>query len=347
MENKPGFDELLNNVVLKGICASCGACVAVCPINVLAYEKMEPKLVGKCTNCGICLRVCPRYKSPFAEAENFVFGRQRKPEEEYGIYKQAMVARSADEEILARAQDGGVVTTLLASALESGLIDAAIVSSVNSNNPWEPLPLLAKTRSEIISSAGTRYSLSPGLTLLKSAVTSGLSKIAFVGTPCQILAVRRIQKSLSKYAKSIALTIGLFCTENFRHDGLMVEKIQKELGVNLNDIKKVNIKGKFLVHQKSGETKEIPLKELLKFAIASCHNCGDFSAELSDISCGGVGLDGKTYTLIRTDKGAAVFEDVVKKGMLKIEPVENFPFPTKILVKLSKDKRNRSGPQAP
>jgi len=345
LNDKLGFDELLSNVVLKGICASCGACVAVCPINVLAYEKFEPKLVGKCTSCGICLRVCPRYKSPFAETENFVFGRQRKSEEEYGVYKQAVVARSADEEILKMSQDGGVVTTLLVSALESGLIDAAVVSGVDPNNPWKPLPLLAKTRSEIISSAGTRYSLSPGLTLLKSGVAAGLSKIAFVGTPCQILAVRRIQKSLPKYAKSITLTIGLFCTENFYHDGLMVEKIQKELGINLNDIKKVNIKGKFLVHLKSGETKEMPLKELAKFKMPSCQHCGDFSAELADISCGGVGLDGKTYTLIRTDKGAAVFDDAVNKGALKTEPVENFAFPTKILLKLSKDKRNRLNPQ--
>jgi len=340
LEEKPGFDEL-NEIVLKGQCASCGACVAVCPINVLSYEKGKPNLVGKCTSCGICVRVCPRYKSPFAEAENFVFGRQRKPEEEFGIYKKAVVARSADAEILERSQDGGVVTTLLVSALESGLIDGAIVSGIDPNNPWKPLPLLARTRSEIVSSAGTRYSLSPGLTLLKSAVAAGLSKIAFVGTPCQILAVRRIQKSLPKYARSIALTIGLFCTENFYYEGLMVEKIQKELGINLNDVKKVNIKGKFLVLLKSGEVKEISLKDLVRFTMPSCHNCGDFSAELADISCGGVGLDGKTYTLIRTDKGTAVFDDAVRKGLLKVEPVESFPLPTKILLKLSRDKRNR------
>ncbi len=347
MENKPGFEELLNSVVSVKTCAACGACVMVCPINVLAYENSEPKLIGKCTNCGICLRVCPRYKSPFAEAENFVFGRQRKPEEDYGIYRQVVVAKSADEGILKVAQDGGIVTTLLASALESGLIDSAIVSGMDSNNPWKSVPLIAKTREEIIAGAGTRYTLSPGLTLLKVAVSSGLSKIAFVGTPCQILAVRRIQKALPKYAKSIALTIGLFCTENFNYEGLMVEKIQKELGINLNDIRKVNIKGKFLVHLKSGETKEIPLKDLAKFKMSACNHCGDFSAELADISCGGVGLDGKTYTMIRTEKGAVVFDDAVRKGIVKVEPVENFPFPTKILVKLSKDKRNRLVPKAP
>lgn len=346
MNNRPGFDELQNVVISKSLCVRCGACVAACPISVMAFDNGDPKLVGKCTNCGICIRVCPRYKSPFEETENFVFGRQRKPEEEFGIYRKAMVARSMVEEVLKRCQDGGAVTTILVSALESGIIDSAIVSAVDPKNPWMPLPSVAKTREEIIASAGTRYSLSSGLPLLKSSVSSGLNKIAFVGTPCQILAIRRIQKSLPKYAKSIALTIGLFCTENFFYDGLMIEKIQKELGINLSDIKKVNIKGKFLIHLKNGEVREIPLKEAAKFATPSCRHCGDFSAELADISCGGVGLDGWTYTLIRTDNGVRAFEDAVKKGLLKAEPVERFPLPTKILTKLSKDKRGRLADKA-
>lgn len=338
-----GFDELLDNLISKRLCANCGACVAVCPLNVVKYEHGEPRLVGKCTDCGICISACPRYDSPSAEM-NFVFDRQRKPDEDFGICKQALVAQSTDEEILKKSQDGGVVTTLLVSALESGLIDGAIVSAVDQKNPWLPLPYVAKTRSEIIESAGTRYCPSPGLTLLKSSTSAGFSKVAFVGTPCQILAVRRIQKSFPKYTKNVALTIGLFCAENFYYNDLMIEKIQNELGINLNAIKKVNIKGKFLIYLKTGEVKEIPLKETAKFAMPSCHYCGDFSAELADISCGGVGLDGWTYTLIRTDKGTTVFDDAVKKGLLKVEPTKNFPVPTKILIKMSKEKRKLLNP---
>jgi len=336
--SKLGFNELLNKVISRRLCVACGACVAACPSNVLVYEQ-GTKLVGECKNCGICTRVCPRYKSLVTEMENFVFGRQRKIEEDFGINKQVLVARSTNEEILRKSQDGGVVTTLLISALESGLINGAITSRVDPKNPWLPLPSVATTRDELIASAGTRYSQSPGLIALKDCVKTGIDKIAFVGTPCQILAIRRMQKFLPKYAKSLVFTIGLFCTENFSHDGLMISKIQNELGINLNDIKKINIKGKFLIYLKTGEVQEISLKEAKKFAMPFCQYCGDFSAELADISCGGVGLDGWTYTIIRTDKGSKVFDDAVKKGMLRFEsPGES---PTKLLVKMSKGKRSR------
>ena len=337
--SKLDFNELSNNVISRKLCVDCGACVAVCPSNVLVYEQ-GAKLVGECTNCGICIRVCPRYKSLVTEMENFVFGRQRKIEEDFGIYKQVLVARSTNEEILRKSQDGGVVTTLLISALESGLINGAITSRVDPTNPWLPLPSVATTRDELIANAGTRYSSSPGLIALKDCVKAGLDKIAFVGTPCQILAIRRIQKFLPKYAKSLVFTIGLFCMENFSYNDLMISKIQNELGINLNDIKKTNIKGKFLIYLKTGEVQEISLKEIKKFVMPSCQYCGDFSAELADISCGGVGLDGWTYTVIRTDKGSKVFDNAVKGGMLKVEsPGES---PTKLLVKLSKGKRSRA-----
>jgi len=338
-----GFGELSDKLISKGLCAKCGACVAVCPLNSVAYEDGQPKLVGKCTDCGICIAACPRYDSPSAEMK-FVFGRQRNPDEDFGIYKQALVAQSTDKEILKKSQDGGVVTTLLVSALESGIIDGAIVSAIDKKNPWLPLPYIAKTRGEIIENAGTRYCPSPGLTLLKSSVSAGLQKIAFVGTPCQILAIRRIQNSFPKYTKNVLLTIGLFCAENFYYNDLMIGKIQNELGINLKDIEKVNIKGKFLIYLKNGQVKEISLKETAKFAMTCCHYCGDFSAELADIACGGVGLDGWTYTLIRTDKGTTVFDDAVKKGLLKVEPTKNFPVPTKTLIKMSKDKRKLLNP---
>ncbi len=341
MESRLGFDKLQKEVISTKLCTRCGACVTICPVKVLSMEKGEPEPIGECTNCGLCLRSCPRYKSPFVEAEQFIFGRQREPEENSGIYKKASVARSADDEILKTAQDGGVVTTLLASALESGHIDGAIVSKIDPENPWKPLPFFAKTRDELIGSAGTRYTLSTGLPLLKNSISAGYAKIGFVGTPCQILAARMIQKSLPKYGKCLALTVGLFCSEEFYYDTLMIKKIQNELGINLNDIEKLNIKGKFLIQMKNREVKDIPLKELTKLAMPSCNTCPDFSSELADISCGGVGLKGWTYTITRTDAGITVYEDAVKKGMILEEPVEKFSIPTKIMNKLSNEKRKR------
>jgi len=54
-----GFD-LLDDVVLSGICVGCGACVLSCPTNALRLIERKPDLVvEKCIRCGTCYVRCP------------------------------------------------------------------------------------------------------------------------------------------------------------------------------------------------------------------------------------------------------------------------------------------------
>ena len=341
MSKSLGFDELMEKVVETGICSGCGACVAVCPFkDALEYANEKPLLIGECKNCGICLRVCPRYNLQVDELDKLVFGRLRMPDEVFGAYKSIYVSRSLDKEVLEKGQDGGVATTILTSALESGLIDGAIVSGVDSSVPWSPTPLVVMSREEVIHSAGTRYSYSPNLIALKKGVEDGLKRIAFVGTPCQILAIRRMQKAnLKKFTNPLAFTIGLFCSESFSYRGLMVEKIQKGLGIDLRDVVKINIKGRMLVYLKNGDVVKIPLKEVRGYAQPKCSYCDDFSAELADISLGGVGLNGWTFTIVRTDRGGEVFDQVVRDNCIEVRSAEKFDRSLRLLKRLSILKR--------
>ena len=94
-------------------------------------------------------------------------------------------------------------------------------------------------------------------------------------------------------------TIGLLCTEVFTYEGLMVQKIQEEMGIPLTDVKKFNVKGKVLVYKKDGEVVEMSLHKAQEYARPECHHCGDFTAELADISCGGVACMDWTITVLR------------------------------------------------
>lgn len=71
-----------------------------------------------------------------------------------------------------------------------------------------------------------------------------------------------------------------------------------------------------------------------------CTACGDFSAELADISCDGVGLDCCIHSVVGRSTDANLFYDAVKKKLLKIKPVENFQTSTILLVNLSRLKRD-------
>jgi len=319
---KISFEESLSTSVIRpGKCLGCGACVVVCPFGCLMHSNEEPMLVKECKVCGICPKVCLQYNWSLSEVEKTVFGRQRQKGEDFGIYRKLIVAQAKDSEVLRVAQDGGVVTALLLFALESGLIDGAIVSGVSKEKHILPVPELAMTAREILENSGTRYFYSPNVLALAEGVRQKKKSMAFVGTPCQIRAVRKMQMAgLKKYTDPVRLLIGLMCSECFSYEGLLEKHMCGTLGLNLEDISRMNIKGKMLVTTKTG-TQAIPLAEVKQYARGKCRFCGDFSSELADISVGGLGLNKWTFTIIRTQKGEDLFSDAEKAGVIKTRDV--------------------------
>jgi coenzyme F420 hydrogenase subunit beta len=271
--------------------------------------------------------------------ENFVFGRAGKPKEEFGIYRRLAIAQATDGRILKVCQDGGVATALLLFALEKGSIDSAIVAGTSKEKPFYPNPKLATTSKDLLEAAGTKYSCSPNVLLLTDVAKQRKANVAFVGIPCQIQAVRNMQMAgLKEYTASLKFLIGLMCSECFTYEGLMENHIRGKLGISLADIRKMNIKGKMLVTTDSGVT-SIPLAEIRQYAQKSCSVCDDFSSELADISVGGLGLDGWTFAIIRTDKGEALFSNAEKTGFLKTKIVDTKIKALNLLIKFSKRKR--------
>ncbi len=58
-------------------------------------------------------------------------------------------------------QDGGLVSAILLYCLEHDIIDAALVSYLEGDGTiWKAIPGVARTREEIIASAGSRYTYS-------------------------------------------------------------------------------------------------------------------------------------------------------------------------------------------
>jgi len=340
---KVSFEESLEKgVVLPGKCVGCAACVVVCPLDCLDYVEQEPKIIKECKICGICPKVCPQYDFSWPALEEFVFGRRSKPEERFGIYRRLVIAQATDKNILQVCQDGGVVSALLSFALRNGTIDGATLSGVSEGRTLYPVPRLATTLDEVLECAGTRYFYSPNLLALQEGVKQNRKSIAFVGTPCQTLAIRRIQMvPLKKYTKKLGVLIGLLCTESFTYQGLMEKHIQGIMGIDPQDIKKINIKGKVLITLKNGETKSISLSEAKQYTRTSCVLCSDFSAELADISVGGLGLANWTFTVLRTKKGEELFEEAEKAHVIKTRPVEKEERALNLLSRLSTKKRKR------
>ena len=135
-----------------------------------------------------------------------------------GTYKEAVAARSTDKRIQEVAQDGGIASALLIYALENNIIEGAVVAG-DPGDDWVPIPEIATTADEILSAAGTKYSMSPNVWGIKEAARQhGIESIGTVVTPCQMQGIRKMQAypfSTRFIADKIKLLVGIFCMENF------------------------------------------------------------------------------------------------------------------------------------
>ncbi len=117
------------------------------------------------------------------------------------------------------------------------------------------------------------------------------------------------------------------------------------IGVDPQRIDNINIKGKVVVRLDDGEVINASLKQYREWARPACLYCLDYGAENADIGAGGIGLDGWTYTLIRTEAGHKAFTAAVEDGWLETRPLDDEPRGEFLMNRLSAlKKKNRPLP---
>ncbi|MGH9298263.1 MAG: Coenzyme F420 hydrogenase/dehydrogenase, beta subunit C-terminal domain [Acidimicrobiales bacterium] len=358
--------HLFREVVTSGLCTGCAACVVVCPYDVLGYDtekgRYRPFHVAEaggfddCTHgekgCTLCTRACPRFRDWEPDVDTFLFGRERLDSEVFGISEEVVLARATDPAVNEAGQDGGLVSAILCWALESDVIDAALVSYLEGDGrSWKAVPGVATTREQVLASAGSRYTYSANPLAYAEAIEGGAERIALVGMSCQasappVMSARRA----GKVARRFSLTIGLLCSKTF-DDAIFAELFEERYGLKREEIVKMNIKGVFQLWMRDGSYHEVPLKEAHAWTREGCKLCPDFAAEHADISTGGIGAFGDwTITVVRTERGRDVMSRMLEAGVIETRPSSDDPAAVELLRKLSRVSRRRwpeSAPGAP
>ncbi len=262
--DKTQWRDLHHEVVTTGLCTGCTACIVACPFHVLGYEddvpvQLQDEGPDACAHgdkgCDICTRACPRFRDWEGEIDVSLFGMARKPEEVIGQYPRDR-ARPRHRPGVADARPGRRrgLGAPAAGACAPARSTARAPRSSPRSAPWDAEPTVVTDAQGVLDTAGSRYTYSANPLALIKAAELGLSKVALVGMGCQASVTGSMEaRRVNKWRKKIAWTFGLLCSKTFTYDGLMDEIAQKELGLDLDHLIRVNIKGKLLFYTDTGD----------------------------------------------------------------------------------------------
>ena len=344
IEEAPGklwFWELEEAVIDADRCVQCGACIAACPSDSIGIGADGlPKLVKMCTGCSLCWDFCPRgglrheatwsLLEPAGNADEgwkLTGAPAGADANGLGPVHETWTARARPG--VPGAQDGGLVSALLVALLEAGEIDGALVARESPTEPWKGEPYLARTPEEVVACAGSFYNQTMALAALdlNGHDLPPRPRIAVVGTPCEVQAIRAMQARPwswgAQRVDAVLLTVALLCTKSFNYEKLMVGEIQRRRGIPLEQVGKVDvIHGKLLVEDRDGNTLvSEPVRDFHGAALKGCDECADFLGRAADISVGSVGSeDGWSSVLVRTRAGREAFERV--RGRLELRDLD-------------------------
>ncbi len=320
------LDGLYEKVIARGLCAACGACVGNCPYLV-KYKGKTVKLDSCTRSDGSCYTYCPAADFDPEPISQVVFS---SPYDTAGLgnFADVKASRTTSDEILAKAQGGGTVTSLMSMALEKGLIDAAIVTSTDSHSGFSE-GTIATTREGILACAGSKFVGAHSLEALAEAFRRGFTRIGVVALPCQVRSVRKMQLYDTRgqnIGERLQLVVGLFCNWSFSADEFAVF-----IGPRIDgkQIRKFDVPpppaNVFTVETEDGVS-TIPLDELRPLIQGACQGCPDMTSEFADLSVGMYeGRAGWNTLLIRTKAGGELVHTAEEGGVLETEsfPPEN------------------------
>jgi coenzyme F420 hydrogenase subunit beta len=285
---------------------------------------------GLCTDCGVsrtaapkrCGTACQFIQPDYPAMERQVHGRARDPERPdelfFGPFRRML--RAALVEKRPGAQWTGIVTRLAERLLQTGAVDAVLTMAADPDDRWRPVPVLVTEAAGMAQCRGMRMGYAPLLALLEPARARGFKRLAIIGIPCQVYALRAIEAELGFERLYV---IGTPCSDN-----TTTERFHTFLALLADDpatITYLEFRADYHVELRftDGRVKTIPFLQLPiaklppDFFPLTCRTCVDYTNVLADITVGYMGGQGEQWLLVRNMRGEemlAALGDEVRVG---------------------------------
>ncbi|MGE6698631.1 Coenzyme F420 hydrogenase/dehydrogenase, beta subunit C-terminal domain [Hyphomonas sp. NPDC076900] len=201
-----------------GYCVGCGACALPGgpggKMRLTPYGEYEPDLAAAASPSQL-EKACPFLAPELDEdhlAETFLDGRQQSSRE-LGYYNSISAAHVEEAEWRANGSSGGMVSWLAAELLRTGQIDGIIharpVSPAPPGGPFYAYGI-SRTVEDVAAAAHSHYHVVEMSGVLEEVLKTP-GRYLFIGVPCFVKAIRRLQTLDPRLNERIAFTIGLVC----------------------------------------------------------------------------------------------------------------------------------------
>jgi coenzyme F420 hydrogenase subunit beta len=292
-----------------------------------------------CTDCGIsrledpkaCGKACQFIAPDYPAMETKVHGRSRdsaRPDElHFGPFRR--MVRTSMKTPVEGAQWTGITTRLAERLLETNAVDVVLTVAPDPDDRWKPVPVMVTAAEGMQHVRGMRMGYAPLLALIEPVKAKGYKRVAVIGIPCQVYALRAMEDEL---ALDRLYVIGTPCSDNTTtarfHDFLAL------LSDDPDTITYLEFRADYQVELRfeDGRKTEIPFLKLPisklppDFFPLTCRTCVDYTNVLADITVGYMGGDGEQWLLVRNETGEelisligdeASFDEPTSKGKRK------------------------------
>lgn len=290
--------------------------VSAVPLPVLAPPLGAAKPRDLCSDCGIsrsnaperCGRACQFIHPRYAELERAAHGRARDPERDdealFGPYRRMLRARLARP--LAGAQWSGITTRLGEHLLATGEVEAVLATAHEPGDRWRPRPVLVREAAGMAACRGMKMGFSPVLALLDEVARLGLRRIALIGVPCQVHALRALETELGLERLYV---IGTPCSDNTTTENFAA--FLARLTEHPERVTYCEFQPDYTVLLKfeDGSARRIPFIQLpiadlpADFFPLSCRACFDYTNALADLTVGYMAGEGEQWLVVRNARG--------------------------------------------
>ena len=228
--------------------------------------------------------------------------------------------RAKDPKIIEKGENGGAVTAILKSLLDSKKVDGVLNIS-KGNNLYDGIPTYTTDSSKLIDTAG---SLHCAPTMISDIIARYLKEeiIAVTTKPCDAMAIDEIIKRVGIDRDNVYM-IGLNCGGTVR-PAVAEEMIRLFYELDPEDIVSEEInKGKFIVELKDGSEKSIKMDDLEDEGYGRRENCQRCELKIprkADIACGNWGSSkGYTFVEINTPRGEELVQYAIDNEYIEVK----------------------------